>query len=69
MSSVQPVTHVLGLYRSRASSPGETTAVDDYIKHLLRVCGSDDCQMVFYSFLARSLFALFFFYFGLKASF
>ena len=30
MSSVQSVTHVLGLYRSRASSPRETPAGDDY---------------------------------------
>src|ERR1700716_886612 len=34
MSSVQSVTHVLGLYRSRASSPGETPAGDDCQKNL-----------------------------------
>ena len=37
MSSVQSVTHVLGLYRSRASSPGETPAGDDYQKNLLEL--------------------------------
>src|SRR5438105_11335744 len=34
MSSVQSVTHVLGLYRSRASSPGETPAGDDCQKNV-----------------------------------
>src|ERR1700716_2509277 len=34
MSSVQSVTHVLGLYRSRASSPGETPAGDDCQENL-----------------------------------
>ena len=37
MSSVHSVTHVLGSYRSRASSPGETPA-------------GDDCQIVFFVF-------------------
>src|SRR5260370_8704789 len=34
MSSVHSVTHVLGSYRSRASSPGETPAGDDCQKNL-----------------------------------
>src|SRR5437763_9667170 len=38
MSSVQSVTHVLGLYRSRASSPGEKAAAFDSQSKLWRTC-------------------------------
>src|SRR4030081_3050123 len=59
MSSVQSVTHVLGLYRSRASSPGETPAGDDCRKNLFSAFSLVLLVMDLFEYQGKQYFARF----------
>src|ERR1700716_3721575 len=59
MSSVQSVTHVLGLYRSRASSPGETPAGDDCQENLFSAFSLVLLVMDLFEYQGKQYFARF----------